>query len=262
MTGRRPLKFVVWNVNGIRACAKRGFGEWFLKQKADFICLQEIKSSGDQLGECFRPPKGYSVHFHQAQKPGYSGVAIFCKNQKPMREIRFVELEEADREGRFLALEFDTFVLINAYFPNSQRTHARLSFKLQYCDRIEAFCDSVRSQNKNVVLCGDFNIAHHDIDLKNPVSNRKNAGFLPAERGWLTRFLSLGYVDTFRSLYPQKIDQFTWWSNLAGCRERNIGWRLDYFVVNRELEPLIESVKHQSKVLGSDHCPVQLWLRL
>jgi exodeoxyribonuclease-3 len=252
------MKLVTWNVNGVRAAQKGGFLKWFEGQNADIVCLQETKARPEQLDEELLHPLGYHSFWHSAEKPGYSGVSIFSK-QEPLSVREGMGIAEIDREGRVLVAEYPRFVLINAYFPNSQREHTRLGYKLSFCDQMLAFCEKFRKAGKHVVLCGDFNIAHRPIDLRNPKSNENNAGFLPEERAWLDQFTGHGYIDTFRNFCPEP-GHYTWWSYRPGVREKNIGWRLDYFFVNPEARELLRSAVHQPEVRGSDHCPVLLSL--
>jgi exodeoxyribonuclease-3 len=250
------MKLISWNVNGIRAAAKGGLLPWFEAEKADVVCFQEIKAESDQLDESLLHPRGYHSFFHSAQKRGYSGVALYSRKE-PL-QIQFgMGNAKFDDEGRVLVAEFHDFTLINAYFPNSQRDHARLGYKLEFCDAILQFCNRLKASGKNVILCGDYNIAHREIDLKNPRSNQDNAGFLPEERAWMDQFLASDYVDSFR-YFCQEPDHYTWWSYRPGVRAKNIGWRIDYFCVNREFTDRLSTARHQSHVRGSDHCPVIL----
>ena len=253
------MKLASWNVNGIRAAQKKGFLKWFESEKADVICLQETKATLDQLDEALINPLGYSSFFLSAQKPGYSGVAIYSKKE-PLSVTQGIGVPEIDSEGRVLVAEFKDFTLLNAYFPNSQREHARLGYKLSFCEAMLKHCQNLRKKGKNIVLCGDYNIAHKEIDLKNPKQNVDNAGFLPEERAWMDRFLGSGYVDVFREKTPDP-GHYTWWSYRPGVREKNIGWRLDYHCVNKEFSDRVHHAYHQPKVVGSDHCPVILDLK-
>lgn len=250
------MKLISWNVNGLRACERSGFLDWFKTQSADMICLQETKAFPEQLSGFLRYPDGYQALWHPAQKPGYSGVAIYTRHE-PLHVQTGIGIPEIDAEGRVLVAEFKNFVLVNSYFPNSQRDHARLDYKLAFCNQMLKFLEALRAKGKNVVLCGDFNIAHRAIDLKNPKSNENNAGFLPEERAWMDKFLATGYVDTFRHFTPDP-GHYTWWSYRPGVREKNIGWRLDYHVVNEEFRDRLSSATIQCEIRGSDHCPVQL----
>lgn len=258
------MKLLSWNVNGIRAAQRNGFLNWFEKQKADIICLQETKAHVDQLSgdlehRALLNPGNYHSYWHSAQKPGYSGVAVFSKKE-PLSVTEGLGVPEIDAEGRVIQLEYPDFTLLNAYFPNSQREGGRLPYKLDFCKQMLKHCDSLRKKGKNLVLCGDFNIAHQAIDLKNPKSNEKNAGYLPEERAWMTEFLNKGYVDAFRH-FVKDPGHYTWWSYRPGVREKNIGWRIDYFAVNPEFSDRLELARHQNEVMGSDHCPVQLTLK-
>ena len=252
-------KILTWNVNGIRAAGKTTFPTWFAAQEADIVAIQESKARPEQLDEGLLHPQGYHSYWHSAQKPGYSGVAIYSKKE-PLRVQGGIGVSEIDSEGRVLVAEYPEFVLVNAYFPNSQREHTRLDYKLSFGAHLLAFLQNLRAQGKNVILCGDYNIAHREIDLKNPKSNENNAGFLPEEREWMTRFLAHGYVDAFR-IFEKGPGHYTWWSYRPGVREKNIGWRLDYFCSNQEFADQIRSVTHQTSIKGSDHCPVELCLK-
>jgi exodeoxyribonuclease III len=253
------MRLISWNVNGIRAAQKGGFLKWFDSQKADIVCVQEVKAFQEQLDPELSNPGKYSSFWHSATKPGYSGTAIFSKKD-PESVSLGIGVPKIDAEGRVIVAEYKAFTLINAYFPNSQREHTRLPYKLEFCDEMLKFCDRLRKKGKNVVICGDFNIAHKEIDLKNPKSNKDNAGFLPEERAWMDRFTSKGYVDTFRH-FTSDPNHYTWWSYRPGVREKNVGWRIDYFCANEEMKDRLKRTVHQNEVRGSDHCPVLLELR-
>lgn len=250
------MRILSWNVNGIRACEKKGFGKWLESQSADVVCIQESKARPDQLGEEHLHPAGYASHWHSAEKAGYSGVAIYSKKEPTDLQMG-MGIPRFDSEGRVITAEFGDLLLINAYFPNSQREHARLEYKLDFCDAIFGFCEKNRNRGKHVILTGDYNIAHKAIDLRNPKENENNAGYLPEERAWMDRFLGAGYVDTFRKFEPGP-GHYTWWSYRPGVRERNIGWRIDYFTVNPEMEDRLQVSRHHAQVMGSDHCPIEL----
>lgn len=265
------MKLISWNVNGLRAVHKNGFPKWFKKENADIVCLQEIKVSKHQIEdlEDLISPGQYKAAWHSAEKLGYSGLVIYSR--KAPRETRYgLGDKEIDREGRWLEADFNLsdfnlgdgqVTVINSYFPNSQRDHKRLPFKLKFLRIAEKRLESLRKQGHHVLLCGDFNIAHKEIDLKNPKSNLKNAGFLPEERAWMDRFIDkLGWIDTFRH-FEKGAGHYTWWSYRPGVREKNIGWRLDYFVTNPEFKDRLQAAEHCTKVLGSDHCPVRLTLK-
>jgi exodeoxyribonuclease-3 len=250
------MRLVSWNVNGIRAVAQKGFLNWFERQDADLVCIQETKAHESQLDLFLKNPKGYQSYWHSAEKPGYSGTAVYSR-QEPLEVIEGLGISEFDLEGRVLQLDFGAFRLINAYFPNSQREHTRLDYKIAFCDAMIRHTEKLRAKGKHIILCGDLNIAHKEIDLKNPKENMNNAGFLPEERAWLDHFEKTGYVDTFR-VFTKDPGHYTWWSYRPGVRARNIGWRLDYFWVNQEFQDRLLSVRHQPEVMGSDHCPVVL----
>jgi len=255
------MKVVSWNVNGIRACERGGFVDWFKSEKADVVCLQEVKAFSEQVSPEALNPAGYHSVFHSAKKPGYSGVALYSKKE-PLAITTGIGIEAIDNEGRVLSAEYPgDIVVISAYFPNSQREHQRLGYKLEFCAAMLAYCDKLRAKGKHLVLCGDYNIAHTEIDLKNPKSNQKNAGFLPEERAWMTSFLKAGYVDTFRKLHPDEPGHYTWWSYRPGVREKNVGWRIDYTCINPELQDRVKKATILSDVKGSDHCPVRLELK-
>jgi exodeoxyribonuclease-3 len=254
------MKLLSWNVNGVRACARGGLLEWIEREQADVVCLQETKARPDQLAAELSEPSGHEAYWHCAERAGYSGVAVFTR-RKPLAVRHGIGDPEFDCEGRVLVLEFPEFVLVNAYFPNTQRDHARLAYKLRFCSRMRSFLDSITASGRSVVLCGDYNIAHREIDLANPSQNRNNAGFLPEERAWMDHFLEGAYVDAFRHFVSEP-GHYTWWSYRPTVRERNIGWRLDHFVVSRDLGDSLERAFHQPQVLGSDHCPVGLELNV
>ena len=233
--------------------------DWFEHSEADVVCLQETKCQVDQLTEEQKNPLKYSSVFSCADKKGYSGVATFSKTE-PVDVITKIGVEEIDSEGRFLRTDFKDFTLINTYFPNSQREHTRLDYKLAFCAELHAYLDELVSSGKNIILCGDFNIAHEEIDLKNPKTNKNNAGFLPEERQWMSDFLTSGYIDTFRHFEPEG-GHYTWWSYRPGVRERNIGWRLDYHVTNQDFMDRVAQAEIHPLVMGSDHCPVSLNLK-
>jgi exodeoxyribonuclease-3 len=257
------MRIQSWNVNGIRAAQKKGFEKWFAECGADVVCLQETKANQDQLDAFLLRPQGYYSYWHSAEKAGYSGTAIYSR-EEPIRIVTGMGIPEIDREGRVLVAEFERpglrLAVINAYFPNSQREHTRLGFKLAFCDAMLEFCRSYVEKGMDVVLCGDFNIAHEAIDLKNPKSNEKNAGFLPEERAWMSKFLAAGFVDTFRH-FEKGPGHYTWWSYRPGVREKNIGWRLDYHCVNARLMDRVEASRIHPSILGSDHCPVEIVLK-
>lgn len=256
------MKLATWNVNGLRSVHRKDFLKWFAEENADVVCLQETKIGPGDLedDENLVHPNGYHSHWAFAQKPGYSGLAIYSR--KDANSIRLgLGNEEFDREGRWLEADFGDFTVISSYWPNSQRDHARLPFKLDFCRAAERRLQELRGLGRHVFVCGDFNIAHKEIDLANPKTNVDNAGFLPEERAWMDRFTGdLGWIDTFRE-FEKGPGHYTWWSYRPGVREKNIGWRLDYFFAHPGSRDLLKAAKIRSEVKGSDHCPVLLTLK-
>lgn len=246
-----------WNVNGIRAAAKKGLFEWLHATNADIICLQETKAHPEQLGPEFTEPEGYTAYWASAQRKGYSGVCIYSK-EKPIR-VDTMDVERFDAEGRVLRAEYPGFTLFNCYFPNSQAEGARLDYKLDFCQTLQAMASEVVAQGQHVVICGDYNVAHKPIDLENPKSNEKNPGYLPDERAWMDTFIEAGFVDTFREFNTEE-KQYSWWSYRFSARDRNIGWRIDYHCVDEGLKPRLKDARIHQDVFGSDHCPVSLTL--
>ncbi|GIN88801.1 exodeoxyribonuclease III [Heyndrickxia sporothermodurans] len=250
------MKLVSWNVNGIRACINKGFIDYFNEIDADIFCIQETKCQGGQVSLEFN---GYEQYWNYAEKKGYSGTAVFTK-KKPLSVKYGLGDKTEEPEGRIITLEFEELYLVNVYTPNSQRDLARLAFRLSWEDEILEYLKEL-DQKKPVILCGDLNVAHQEIDLKNAKSNKGNSGFTDEERGKMSILLENGFVDSFRFLYPYKSDAYTWWSYMQKVRERNIGWRIDYFILsNRLASKLVDSQIH-SHVLGSDHCPIMLELK-
>ncbi len=251
----QPLKFISWNVNGIRALEKKGFKDILPDLDADVIGIQETKAQPDQLSEDLKNIPGYTSYWHSAEKKGYSGVAFYTR-LPPLAVHEGLGDEEFDREGRVLTLEFGRYYLINIYFPNSGDKLKRLDFKLRFNDTLLSFAQKL-GQEKEVILCGDFNVAHKEIDLKNPKNNIKNAGFTPEERSWMDNFIEAGFTDTFR-IYNQEPDQYSWWSYRFNARAKNVGWRIDYFCVNQAARENVQNASILQEIIGSDHCPVQL----
>jgi exodeoxyribonuclease-3 len=252
---------VTWNVNGLRACAKKGYLDWLEADGADIVCLQETKVHPEQLDDALRAPQGWHSVFASAEKRGYSGVAIYARELAQGLEIG-LGVEEFDREGRSLVADYGDFVLINGYFPNSQHSHARLPYKLAYDAAILERSQALRAAGREVVICGDFNAAHTELDLARPKANVKSAGFLPEERAWVTEALATGLVDVFRERHPGENGHYSWWSYRMNARARNIGWRLDYFLCSPGLAAKVRDVRILKDVMGSDHCPVRLDLAL
>ena len=249
------MKFVSWNVNGLRACVQKGFLVRFNELDADFFCLQETKL---QEGQIELDLAGYEQYWCYAEKKGYSGTAIFTKHM-PISVNCGIGVEELDNEGRVLCLEYENFFLVCCYTPNAQRELARIDHRMRWDQAFREYLHSL-DEKKPVVICGDLNVAHQEIDLKNPKSNRGNAGFSDEERESFTKTLALGFTDTFRHLYPDTTDAYTWWSYMFNARKNNAGWRIDYFLVSNRIRNSIEETPIYSEILGSDHCPVGLKL--
>lgn len=249
------MKFVSWNVNGLRACMNKGFMETFQTLDADIFCLQETKMQPHQL-ELDLP--GYKQYWNSAEKKGYSGTAIFTKVE-PLNVSYGLGIEEHDHEGRVITLEFDKFFMVCVYIPNSKRELERLDYRMQWEDAFRNYLVELNKQ-KPVVMCGDLNVAHKEIDLKNPKTNRRSAGFTDEERSKMTELLQAGFVDTFRYLYPDKTSIYSWWSYMRKARENNAGWRIDYFIVSKDVEANIKEAGIHNEFFGSDHCPVSLEL--
>lgn len=251
------MKLISWNVNGLRACAGKGFEESFKALDADFFCLQETKMQEGQLDLAF---DGYESYWNYADKKGYSGTAIYTR-QKPLNVSYGIGIDEHDHEGRVITLEMDNFFLVTVYTPNSQDGLKRLDYRMKWEDDFQAYLKGL-DEKKPVIVCGDMNVAHEEIDLKNPKTNRKNAGFTDEEREKFSQLLEKGFVDTFRFFYPDKTDIYSWWSYRFHAREKNAGWRIDYFVVSERLADKLEGASIHNEVYGSDHCPVELTINL
>jgi exodeoxyribonuclease-3 len=255
------MRIVSWNVNGIRAVEKRGLVQWIQDVSPDILCLQETKAHPEQLSaELISPVDAdgtvYTSYWTHAKKPGYSGVVIYSKRKA--LEIKPLGIEAFDVEGRVLTADLKDFVLICAYFPNSQEAGARLDYKLAFCRAIREYCDTLVSQGRHLVLCGDYNIAHTPLDLARPKENEGNPGYLPEERAWMDTFTQAGYVDTFRHFHPGETGHYSWWSYRTGARKRNVGWRIDYHCVDPLFMPQVQGAGIWPEVAGSDHCPVVL----
>lgn len=247
------MKLVSWNVNGIRACVKKGFLDYFHEVDADIFCIQESKL---QEGQIDLPLEGYHQFWNYAERKGYSGTAVFSK-KKPLSVSYGIGDRDSEEEGRSIILEYEDFYLVNVYTPNSKRDLSRLPYRLQWEEEIREYLLELNSV-KPVIYCGDLNVAHQEIDLRNAKSNVGNSGFTDEERGKMTKLLQSGFVDSFRYLHPEKTDSYTWWSYMSKVREKNIGWRIDYFIVSDQLKNQIEEAEIHHDVLGSDHCPVLL----
>ena len=247
------MKFISWNVNGLRACLQKGFQEFFDAAQADFFCLQETKLSPGQL--CL-PLPGYHDYWCYAEKKGYSGTAVFAK-EEPLSVSYGLGVPELDTEGRLITLEYPGFYLVTCYTPNAQRELARIDHRLKWDDAFRDYISGLDAK-KPVILCGDLNVAHREIDLKNPAANRGNAGFSDQERQSFQETLDLGFTDSFRHLYPEVTGAYSWWSYMFHAREKNVGWRIDYFLVSDRAAPKIREAAIRSEIFGSDHCPVEL----
>jgi exodeoxyribonuclease III len=257
----KKIKIISWNVNGLRACYKKGCWEWFLKEKPDVFCLQETKAEPDQLPEEVRNVKGYSSFFSYPKfKKGYSGVALYT-NQKPDDVEKNMGKKRLDQEGRLIVAYLDKIALLNVYFPNGGGGSERLKFKLDFYDYFLDFIENLRNLGFSIIFCGDINTAHKEIDLARPKENQKRTGFLPEERAWVDKVVSRGYLDVFRFFYPQKKDAYTYWDMKTFARERNVGWRIDYFFVSEDLIPDLVSMEILDQIYGSDHCPILLTIR-
>jgi exodeoxyribonuclease III len=249
-----------WNVNGLRAAHKKGFLDWFMQEKPDILCLQETKAAEEQLPFDLRSVPGYTAYFDAALRKGYSGVALYTRLE-PEAVRRGLGVERFDTEGRTLAVDFGSFVLFNVYFPNGGMSPERLQFKMDFYDAFLDCAEALRNKGRHIVICGDVNTAHNEIDLARPKENQKVTGFLPEERAWIDRLLAAGYIDTFRMFCPEA-GQYTWWDMKTRARERNVGWRLDYFFVSESLRGSVQSAAIMPEVTGSDHCPVELTLAI
>ncbi|AFC29378.1 ExoA [Paenibacillus mucilaginosus 3016] len=248
------MKLVSWNVNGLRACVNKGFSEYFAQTDADIFCVQETKLQEGQIALDY---PDYHQYWNYAEKKGYSGTAVFTK-VKPL-SVRYGLEEDSEPEGRIITLEFDGFYLVTVYTPNAKRDLSRLDYRLEWEDRFRRYIAGLDAV-KPVILCGDLNVAHEEIDLKNAKGNRGNSGFTAEERQKMTDLLGAGFIDTFRHFYPEQTDAYTWWSNMPKVRERNVGWRIDYFLASARLAPSLQDAQIHAHVLGSDHCPVVLTL--
>jgi len=249
------MKFISWNVNGLRACVGKEFEQQFKDLDADFFCLQETKMQAGQLDLSF---PGYESYWNYADKKGYSGTAIYTKH-KPLSVTYGIDIDEHDHEGRVITLKMEDFYLVTVYTPNSQDGLRRLEYRMKWEDDFQAYLHKL-DEKKPVIVCGDMNVAHQEIDLKNPKTNRKNAGFTDEEREKMTQLLSNGCIDTFRTLYPEQVT-YSWWSYRFRAREKNTGWRIDYFLISERLKDRLEDAKIHTEIMGSDHCPVEITLK-
>ncbi len=249
------MKLISWNVNGIKACLNKGFSDFFKEVNADIFCLQETKCHPEQINLEF---EGYTSYWNSAERKGYSGTAIFTKKQ-PVNVTYGIGIEEHDKEGRIITLEFENFYLVTNYTPNAKRELERLDYRMVWEDEIRKYLLEL-NKKKPVIMCGDLNVAHEEIDLKNPKTNKGNAGFTNEEREKMTELLNAGFIDSYRYLYPEKIE-YSWWSYMGHAREKNVGWRIDYFIVSNDFRENIKDATIYTEILGSDHCPVGLEIK-
>ena len=249
------MKLISWNVNGIRACLNKGFSDFFKEVNADIFCLQETKCQPEQINLEF---EGYTSYWNSAERKGYSGTAIFTKKQ-PVNVTYGIGIEEHDKEGRIITLEFENFYLVTNYTPNAKRELERLDYRMVWEDEIRKYLLEL-NKKKPVIMCGDLNVAHEEIDLKNPKTNKGNAGFTNEEREKMTELLNAGFIDSYRYLYPEKTE-YSWWSYMGRAREKNVGWRIDYFIVSNDFKEKIKNATIYTEILGSDHCPVGLEIK-
>lgn len=254
------MQLMSWNVNGIRAVQRKGFLEWLEKTQPDILCLQETKAHPDQLDEILRNPAGYHSYWASAKKKGYSGVATYTK-EKPLSVQIGLGIERFDDEARTLITEYADFMLINTYIPSASKGHEVVPFKLEYCETLLETMNAYRAAGKAVIMVGDVNIAHRPIDLARPKANEKDPGFLPIERAWMDKLCEAGYLDSFRVIYPEQKDAYSWWSERTRGRERNVGWRIDYMFISPDLKDRLHTARICTDVFGSDHCPVSIELK-
>lgn len=256
------MQVVTWNINGIRSISAKGFKNWFVRHSPDIIALQEIKAQKNDITKLLEEwSEYYDIYLNSAQKKGYSGVALLIKKKKSNELIAVkngLGIEKFDIEGRLIVAEFSDFFLLNGYFPNGQRDHNRVPYKLEFSNEVLKLSKKLLKKNKGVIICGDLNTAHTEIDLANPKSNSETTGFLPIERAYIDTLIKSGFIDIFRLKYPNKTQEYTWWTYRGDCRERNIGWRLDYFFADKNFAPKIKKIIHHQDILGSDHCPVEI----
>jgi exodeoxyribonuclease III len=252
-------RLLCWNVNGVRAIKNKGFFDWLRKESPDVLCMQETKANPDQLEDDFNRPKGYSTFWAFPERKGYGGVAVFTKD-KPL-EVRYNFSSAFDVEGRVIIAKYSTFTLFNIYFPNGKSSPERLKYKMEFYDEFLIYIDSLKAAGEKLIVCGDVNTAHKEIDIARPKENSKSSGFLPEERAWMDKFVAHGYVDTFRHFYKEP-DQYTYWDIKTGARARNVGWRIDYFFISDNLLLALSSAFIQKDVMGSDHCPIGITLKV
>jgi exodeoxyribonuclease-3 len=256
----KEIRLLCWNVNGIRAVRGKGFLEWLYRESPDIICLQETKAHLEQLDADLKEPQGYHTYWSYPEKKGYSGVATFTR-EKPTSVGYDLGDAKIDIEGRVIIAEYPAFTLLNIYFPNGKKDAERLRYKMDFYDAFLKLADSLKERDKRLVICGDVNTAHKEIDLARPKENATVSGFLPEERAWIDKFIAHGYVDTFRHFH-QEPNHYTWWDLKSGARARNVGWRIDYFFVSENLLPSVTSAFIMPEIMGSDHCPVGITLKI
>lgn len=248
------MKLISWNVNGIRAVHKKGFIDWFKKEDPDILCLQETKAHEEQLPDELKNMHGYHALFCSGERKGYSGVCIYSK-LLPQNVYRGFNIERFDKEGRILIADYPEFTLINIYYPNGKASAERLKYKMDFYDAFYDYANNLRAQGKKLIICGDVNTAHKEIDIARPKENSKISGFLPEERAWMDKFINSGYIDTFR-VFNDQPEQYTWWDMLTRARDRNVGWRIDYFFISDDLKDRLKDAFIKQEVMGSDHCPI------
>jgi exodeoxyribonuclease-3 len=251
------VKLISWNINGIRAAIRKGLFDWIEQASPDILCLQETKIQAHQLTKRMRQPPGYHSHWFSAERPGYSSVSTWSR-EPPLSVTQGFGVDEFDAEGRVLVTEHPGFKLFNVYFPNGQRDHGRLDYKLRFYAALLDHFVPLLDSGEGVIVCGDANTAHQEIDLARPKQNAKTSGFLPEERVWLDRYFECGFVDAYRALHPDAVERYTWWTYISNARARNVGWRIDYFWVSENLMPAVTGAGILSDVMGSDHCPITL----
>ena len=255
----KETKILCWNVNGIRAAQKHGFLEWLYRESIDILCLQETKAHPEQLDRDLLEPDGYYTYWNYPERKGYSGVATFTR-EKPLRFQNDFGVQDLDIEGRIIISEYPQFIIFNVYFPNGQKDESRLKYKMHFYDTFLDFVEPLRQKGEKLIICGDFNTAHKEIDLARPKENKNVSGFLPIERAWMDKFVAHGYIDTFRH-FNKEPNQYTWWDLKSRARERNVGWRIDYFFVTENLLSSVSKAFIMPEVMGSDHCPLGIILK-
>jgi len=255
----KETKILCWNVNGIRAAQKHGFLEWLYRESPDILCLQETKAHPEQLGRDLQEPHGYHAYWNYPERKGYSGVATFTR-EKPLKVQNDFGVQDFDIEGRVIISEYPQFILFNVYFPNGKKDESRLKYKMDFYDVFLDFVEPLRQKGEKLIICGDFNTAHKEIDLARPKENENVSGFLPIERAWMDKLVAHGYIDTFRH-FNKEPNQYTWWDLKSRARERNVGWRIDYFFVTENLLRSVSKAFIMPEVMGSDHCPIGIILK-